>query len=70
VQLKIPAGTQGGRTFRLRKKGMPHMRDPGKRGDLYVRVRISVPEKLSRKERALFRELAGLNRETVGGKTG
>lgn len=70
VQLKVPAGTQGGRTFRLRGKGMPHLRNPEKRGDLYVRVRISVPQKISRKERALFRELAGLNRETVGGKTG
>lgn len=60
VQLKIPAGTQGGRTFRLRGKGMPHVRNPERHGDLYAKVRIIVPRRLSRKERALFKELADL----------
>jgi len=60
VQLKIPASTQGGRTFRLRGKGMPQVRNPERRGDLYATVRITVPRKLGRKERALFKELADL----------
>jgi curved DNA-binding protein len=58
VQLKIPAGTQGGRTFRLTGKGMPQVRNPKRHGDLYARVRITVPRKLGKKERALFKELA------------
>jgi curved DNA-binding protein len=62
VQLKIPAGTQGGRTFRLRGKGMPHLRNPEKRGDLYARVKITVPKQLGEKERALFEELASLSK--------
>ena len=60
VQLKIPPGTQGGKTFRLKDKGMPHLRNPEKKGNLYAKIRISVPQKLGKKERALFRELANL----------
>jgi curved DNA-binding protein len=60
VRLKVPAGTQGGRTFRLKGKGLPNLRDRGKRGDLYARARITLPTKLSRKERALFEQLLNL----------
>ena len=58
VMLKIPPGTQGGQTFRLRGKGMPNLRNPRQRGDLYVKVRLQVPQDLSQRERELFRELA------------
>jgi len=44
VSLKIPAGTQSGRRFRLRGKGVPDMRGGG-RGDLYVRAMVQVPER-------------------------
>jgi curved DNA-binding protein len=57
VSLKIPAGTQGGQTFRLRGKGMPNPRRPAQRGDLLATVEIHVPEKLSPRERELFEEL-------------
>lgn len=63
VRLKIPAGTQGGRTFRLREKGMPYLRNLGKRGDLYARIKISVPRRLRKRERALFEELASLRKK-------
>jgi len=65
VQLKIPAGTSGGKTFRLRGKGMPHPGNPARRGDLYVRVRVQVPSRLSARERKLFRELARLRGRAV-----
>jgi curved DNA-binding protein len=58
VSLKIPAGTQGGQTFRLRGKGMPNPRRPSQRGDLLAKVEIHVPEELSPRERELFEELA------------
>jgi len=58
VMLKIPPGTQGGQTFRLRGKGMPNLRNPRQRGDLYVKVQVQVPQNLSQRERELFRELA------------
>ena len=46
VLLTIPAGTQAGRTFRLTGQGMPRFRGSG-HGDLYVRVRVVLPTKLS-----------------------
>ena len=61
--LKIPPETQGGRTFRLRGKGMTNLRHPQKRGDLYARLRVRVPQKLSKKEKELFRELASLRQD-------
>jgi len=58
VMLKIPSETQGGKTFRLKGQGMPYLRDPGRRGDLYAKVKIMLPKRLSERERELFRELA------------
>lgn len=46
VQLKIPAGTQTGQTFRLTGQGMPRMKGSG-HGDLYVRARVIQPTNLS-----------------------
>jgi curved DNA-binding protein len=62
VRLKVPAETQSGRNFRLRNKGMPQLRNPQKRGDLYVKVRVQLPTKLSDKEKALVRDLAEMRR--------
>lgn len=63
VMLNIPPETQSGRTFRLRGKGMPNLRNPKKRGDLYARLMIQIPPKLSQRERELFRELANLRQD-------
>jgi curved DNA-binding protein len=60
VSLKIPPGTNGGKTFRLRGKGMPNPRHPKQRGDLLATVQVQVPQKLSPRERELFEELARL----------
>ena len=59
VKLKIPAGTQSGTQFRLRGKGVPHLRGRGK-GDQYVRVRVNIPKKLSRKQKKLLEEFQEL----------
>ena len=55
--LKIPAGTQQGTIIRLRGRGMPRFQGYG-RGNLLVRVRILVPEKLTGQQRALLEQLA------------
>jgi len=60
VRLKIPAETQNGRSFRLRGQGMPHLRDPDHRGDLFARVKLALPQQLSEQEKELIRELAKL----------
>jgi curved DNA-binding protein len=57
VKLKIPAGTSSGRKFRLAGKGMPVLRDKDKRGDLYARLLITVPESLTPEQRELVERL-------------
>jgi DnaJ-class molecular chaperone len=64
VALTIPPETQSGRSFRLRGQGMPKLRGPrGERGDLLARARITVPTRLSDRERELFEELRSLRNE-------
>ncbi|HVG66114.1 MAG TPA: DnaJ C-terminal domain-containing protein, partial [Actinomycetota bacterium] len=63
VTLKVPAGTQNGRTFRVRGRGVPGAGRKGA-GDLLVSLQVAVPEKLSRKERDLLREFASLSDTT------
>lgn len=62
VTLKVPPETQSGRTFRLRGKGMPKLKHPKERGDLYVRVRVQLPRDLNEREKQLLRELANMRR--------
>ena len=59
ARLKLPPGTQGGQRFRLRERGLPGV--SGQRGDLYVVVQISVPKKLSEREREIWKQLAQLH---------
>ena len=54
--LTVPAGAQSGATFRMRGKGMPDVAGRG-RGDLLVRVVVSVPTKLSRDQRQALEQL-------------
>jgi curved DNA-binding protein len=60
VALTMPPGTQNGRTFRLRGKGMPHLRQPDRHGDLYAKVEVRLPTDLTQEQRALFEQLRGL----------
>ena len=56
VKLKIPEGTQSGRQFRLRNKGVPVLNDHG-RGDLIVHVAVQIPTKLNKMQKELLRQL-------------
>jgi curved DNA-binding protein len=57
VVLTIPAGTQNGKTFRLRGLGMPDIKNPDQRGDILAVVEVQLPSKLSDEEKRLFEEL-------------
>jgi molecular chaperone DnaJ len=57
VKVKIPPGTQNGKVLRLRDEGVPHMGEGGRRGDMYIRIMVRVPARLSAKARDLLREL-------------
>jgi molecular chaperone DnaJ len=57
AKIVVPPGTQSGALFRLRKKGMPELRDHG-RGDEIVVVQVKVPSKLTQQQRELIQELS------------
>ncbi len=59
--LKIPSGTQPGKVFTLRGRGVPYLRRSG-RGDQLVIVNVDIPSKLTKEQKALFEQLA----ETLG----
>ena len=58
-EIKVPAGTPTGRTFRLRGEGLPRLESGGGRGDLLATLQVRVPEKLTSRERELYEELRG-----------
>lgn len=58
VLLTIPAGTQPGQSFRLGGRGMPNLRNPKERGDLYARIKVQIPRNLTADQRKLFEQLA------------
>jgi curved DNA-binding protein len=60
--LKIPAGTQAGKVFRLAGQGMPKLNEPNAFGDLYAKVRVVLPEQLTVEERAAFEKLAEMRK--------
>ena len=59
--LNIPAGTQPGKVFTLKGKGVPYLRKNG-RGSQHVVINVNIPEKLTKEQRELFEKLA----ETLG----
>lgn len=73
VKMRIPEGTQPGRVFRIRSKGVPH--GPGKnaqRGDHLVKIAVAVPTELTPRQRELIEELARTSGEvrSSAGKKG
>jgi molecular chaperone DnaJ len=67
VTMKVPAGTESGKVFRLKGKGMPDVHDPENFGDVYVRVMVDVPKKLSGEQRRLLEEFARASGEDAAG---
>ena len=62
VPLKIPPGTQTGKIFHLRGKGIPHLNGSG-RGSQLIRVTVITPTKLSSEEKELLLKLAELQKD-------
>jgi molecular chaperone DnaJ len=65
VMMKIPAGTQSGRIFRLRGKGVPHLQDYGK-GDELVKVQVEVPTELNAEQKNALKEYARVSGQGTG----
>ena len=62
ISLKVPPGTQDGRTLRIRGRGAPKLNAGGK-GDLLARVRVSVPTRLTKAEREAIENLQKVSRD-------
>jgi molecular chaperone DnaJ len=63
VRLKVPSGSQNGKVLRLKNEGVPHLHNPNRRGDLYIKLMVRVPTKISSRERSLLEELAAVSGE-------
>lgn len=60
LTLKVPAGTKHGTILRVKGKGVPHSIGSSARGDLYVRVFVAIPDKLSKEQKKHVEELKKL----------
>jgi len=60
AKIKIPAGTQSGKIFRLKGKGFPVYKQEGQFGDFYITYQVKIPVQLSEREKQLFTELSKL----------
>lgn len=60
TRVKVPEGTQNGRQFRLKGKGMPILRQP-QIGDLYIQTAVETPQNLTRRQRELLEEFEKLS---------
>ena len=58
VKLKIPAGTQNGKVLRMRGEGVPYLHNSKKRGDLYLKIHVEVPVKLSSRQKQFLEEMS------------
>ena len=61
--LKVPTGTQSGTTFRLKGRGMPHLRGSA-HGDQLIRVQVEVPTHLSSEQKKILEEFARVSGDT------
>ena len=60
TRVKVPEGTQNGRQFRLKGKGMPVLRQPNI-GDLYIQTAVETPQNLTKRQRELLEEFEKLS---------
>ena len=58
VVLTIPPGTQPEQVFRVAGRGMPHLKDPQVKGNLFVRIKVQIPKQLTPKQKKLLEEAA------------
>ena len=68
VKVKVPAGTQNGKILRLKNEGIPYLHNASKRGDMYIKVLVEVPSRVSGKAKSLLQELAEIQGEETSPK--
>ncbi len=63
VRVSVPPGTQNGRILRLKGEGIPELHSSGRRGDMYIKLVVKVPTKVSARAKELLKELASVSGE-------
>ena len=58
IKLKIPPGTQNGKILRIKNEGVPYLHSNSRRGDMYIKIMVMIPTKLSGREKDLLKDLA------------
>ncbi len=58
VKVKVPPGVQNGKILRIKGRGVPYLHQQDRRGDMYIKLHIEVPKRLSVKGKALMKELS------------
>ncbi len=67
IKLAVPAGTQHGKLLRIREEGVPS--SSGRKGDLYIKILVQVPARISRRGKELLEEYRRLEGETTEPQT-
>jgi len=62
LKLTIPAGTQPEQVIRIAGRGMPHLKNPQDKGDLFVRVKVRIPRNLTNEQKTLMEQARGLQK--------
>ena len=65
ISVNIPRGTPFGKSLRLKGMGMPFYNNPTKKGDLFLKIKYSIPQNLSQKELTMLKELYKLNKNKI-----
>jgi curved DNA-binding protein len=60
ISLTIPEGTESGKILRLRNLGM--IKEDGSRGDLFIKVHVTIPKNLTEEEKTLFKKLRDMRK--------
>ncbi len=63
IKLKVPSGTQDSKMLRIRGEGVPVLNGGGRRGDLYVKLKVAIPSRISGKEKDLLKQFAASHGE-------
>lgn len=58
IKLKVPSGTQDSKMLRIRGEGVPVLNGGGRRGELYVKLKVEIPSRISGKEKDLLKQFA------------
>ena len=63
IKVKIPMGTQNGKILRIKNEGVPLLHNNSRRGDMFIKILVKIPTKLSNREKELLKHLAEIQGE-------